>query len=41
MTETNVLKKRCNMIVRSDWIQLFQIIKTNIDICWCHIDFLR
>ena len=33
-------KKRCKMIGGSDWIQLFQLVKTNyIDILWCHKEF--
>ena len=36
----NVLKKRCKTIGGSDWIQLFQMVKTNyIDILWCHKEF--
>ena len=33
-------KKRCKMIGGSDWIQLFQMVKTNyIDMLWCHKEF--
>ena len=32
-------KKRCKMIGGNDWIQLFEIVKTNIDILWCHKEF--
>jgi hypothetical protein len=27
------------MIGGNDWIQLFEIVKTNIDILWCHKEF--